>query len=98
MITPSEPKYGVHYHHIKLRAMMFETQIVDCQSTAFFMQYLAVLAAKKNVPTVLTDVAQRYKSTKWAFIKYSVNLFIIGGTDIISNPHETISYYLLSGR
>ena len=47
---------------------MFETQIVDCQSTAFFMQYLAVLAAKKNVPTVLTDVAQRYKSTKWAFI------------------------------
>ena len=47
MITPSEPKYGVHYHHIKLRAMMFETQIVDCQSTAFFMQYLAVLAAKR---------------------------------------------------
>lgn len=98
MITPSEPKYGVHYHHIKLRAMMFETQIVDCQSTAFFMQYLAVLAAKKNVPTVLTNVAQRYKSTKRTFIKYSVNLFIIGGTDNISNPHETISYYLLSGR
>ena len=68
-----------------------------CETTAHFMQYLAVLAAKKNVPTVLTNVAQRYKSTKWAFIRYSVNLFIIGETDNISNPHETISYYLLSG-
>jgi hypothetical protein len=62
------------------------------------MQYLADLAAKKNVPTVLTDVVQRYKSTKRAFIRYSVNLFIIGGTDNIISPHETISYYLLSGR
>lgn len=35
------------------------------------MQYLAVLAANKNVPTILTDVAQRYESTKWAFIRYS---------------------------
>lgn len=69
-----------------------------CESCAYFMQYLAVLAANKNVPTVLTDVAQRYESTKWAFIRYSVNLFIIGGTDNISNPHETISYYLLSGK
>ena len=62
------------------------------------MQYLADLVVNKNVPTVLTDVAQRYKSTKRTFIKYSVNLFIIGGTDNISNPHETIGYYLLSGR
>lgn len=69
-----------------------------CESCAYFMQYLAVLAAKKNVPTVLTDVAQQYKSTKRAFIRYSVNLFIIGGTDNISNPHETISYYLLSRK
>ncbi len=63
-------------------------QITICETTAFFMQYLADLAVNKNVPTVLTDVAQRYKSTKWAFIRYSVNLFIIGGTDNISNPHK----------
>ena len=62
------------------------------------MQYLADLVVNKNVPTVLTDVAQRYKSTKRAFIRYSVNLFIIGGTDNIICPHETISYYLLSRK
>lgn len=38
------------------------------------MLYLAVLAANKNVPTVLTNVAQRYESTKWAFIGYAVNI------------------------
>ena len=63
------------------------------------MQYLAVLAAKKNVPTVLTDVAQRYKSTKWAFIGYAVNiqiLWIHPAMDNISNHHMQISYYILS--
>lgn len=66
MIIPSEPKYGVNYHHIKLRAMMFETQIADCQSTAFFMQYLAELAAASGRGMVLrsgitTDVIPVYR-------------------------------------
>lgn len=66
MIIPSEPKYGVNYHHIKLRAMMFETQIVDCRSTAFFMQYLAELAATSGRGMVLrsgitTDVIPVYR-------------------------------------
>lgn len=33
-----------------------------CETTAHFMQYLAVLAAKKNVPTVLTNVANDIKA------------------------------------
>lgn len=74
-------------------------QVTICETTAHFMQYLAVLAANKNVPTVLTDVAQRYKSTKWAFIGYAVNiqiLWIHPAMDNISNPHMQISYYILS--
>ncbi len=103
MITPSEPKYGVHYHHIKLRAMMFETQIVDCQSTAFFMQYLAELAAasgrgKGLRPGVTTDVipvyiggefgiASKYSSSFSTFIEYS---------GYMTAPHLQLSYYLLA--
>lgn len=103
MITPSEPKYGVHYHHIKLRAMMFETQIVDCQSTAFFMQYLAKLAAasgrgKVLRPGVTTDVipvyiggefgiASKYSSSFSTFIEYS---------GYMTAPHLQLSYYLLA--
>ena len=81
-----------HWYHYNVE------EKTRCETTAYFMQYLAVLAAKKNIPTALTDVPQRYESTKWAFIRYSVNLFIIGGTDNITNSHETISYYLLSRK
>lgn len=103
MITPSEPKYGAHYHHIKLRAMLFETQIVDCQSTAFFMQYLAELAAasgrgKVLRPGVTTDVipvyiggefgiASNYSSSFSTFIEYS---------GYMTAPHLQLSYYLLA--
>ena len=105
MITPSEPKYGVHYHHIKLRAMMFETQIVDCQSTAFFMQYLAVVSAasgrgKVLRPGVTTDVipvyiggefgiASKYSSSFSTFIEYS---------GYMTAPHLQLSYYFLASR
>lgn len=103
MITPSEPKYGAHYHHIKLRAMLFETQIVDCQSTAFFMQYLAELAAASGMgkvlrPGVTTDVipvyiggefgiASKYSSSFSTFIEYS---------GYMTAPHLQLSYYLLA--
>ncbi len=103
MITPSEPKYGAHYHHIKLRAMLFETQIVDCQSTAFFMQYLAELAAASDRgkvlrPGVTTDVipvyiggefgiASKYSSSFSTFIEYS---------GYMTAPHLQLSYYLLA--
>ncbi len=58
-----------------------------CETTAYFMQYLAILTAKQNIPTALTDVAKQYEDTKWKFIRYS---------KYIENPHQPISYHLLS--
>ena len=62
-------------------------EITRCETTAYFMQYLAILTAKQNIPTALTDVAKQYEDTKWKFIRYS---------KYIENPHQPISYYLLS--
>lgn len=77
------------------------TYYTRCETTAYFMQYLAILAAKANIPTGLTDVAEKYESTKWKFIGYAVNvhpLWIPIATDYIKNPHQPISYYILASR
>lgn len=79
----------------------YDLKVRECQTTAYFMQYLAVLAAKKNIPTAMTDVAKQYEDTKWKFIGYSSNihpLWIPFATDYISNPHQPISYYILASR
>lgn len=104
MITPSEPKYGVHYHHIKLRAMLFETQIVDCQSTAFFMQYLAELAAasgrgiKIGDVVLPTDVIPVYIGGEFGIAsKYSSSFStFIEYSGYMTAPHLQLSYYLLA--
>lgn len=104
MIIPSEPKYGVNYHHIKLRAMMFETQIVDCQSTAFFMQYLAELAAASGrgieifESGITTAVIPVYFGGKFGIAaKYSpqFSAFVRYGS-YIGPAHLQLSYYLLA--
>ena len=102
MITPSEPKYGVHYHHIKLRAMMFETQIVDCQSTAFFMQYLAELAAASGrgieilQSGVTTAVIPVYFGGKFGIASKYTSSFstFIEYSGYMTAPHLQLSYYL----
>lgn len=79
--------YGEFYCTISSdfrEGMMVELR---CETTAYFMQYLAILTAKQNIPTALTDVAKQYEDTKWNFIRYS---------KYIENPHQPISYYLLS--
>ena len=84
-----------HWYHYNVE------EITRCETTAYFMQYLAVLAAKKNIPTAMTDVAKQYEDTKWKFIGYSSNihpLWIPFATDYISNPHQPISYYILASR
>ena len=68
----------------------------ECQTSAFFMQFLALLTAKSDIPTVLTDVAPKYEETKKTFIRYSLDAKLIGLTAYIYDPHEKISYYLLS--
>ncbi len=102
MITPSEPKYGVHYHHIKLRAMLSEPQIVDCQSTAFFMQYLAELAAasgrgiKIGDVVLPTDVIPVYIGGEFGIAsKYSSSFStFIEYSGYMTAPHLQLSYYL----
>lgn len=64
-----------------------------CESTAFFMQYLARLAASGSeglnvVATLLTGIAPKYNRTRIDFATYSVFN--------ITNPHMQISYYLIS--
>lgn len=73
----------------------------ECQTTAYFMQYLATLAAKADISTAMIDVAKRYEYTKWKFIGYAVDIQILWmhpATDYISNPHQPISYYILASR
>lgn len=102
MIIPYEPKYGVNYHHIKLRAMMFETQIVDCQSTAFFMQYLAELAAASGRGIdifglgITTDVIPVYIGGEFGIAsKYSSSFStFIEYSGYMTAPHLQLSYYL----
>ncbi len=73
----------------------------ECQTTAYFMQYLAYLAAKSNegfnIPFINVrseaakaysiTVCKKYNSTKSSFKDYS---------GYMVNPHEPISYYVLS--
>lgn len=69
-----------------------------CQTTAFFMQYLAYLAAEasSNYLILLIPVAPKYSDAKWSFVKRSANVEILKFNDYTTNPHEPISYYVLS--
>lgn len=73
-----------------------------CETTAYFMQYLAYLSAMnsqgdqfflskhastKGASAFMISVASKYKGTKGSFTNYS---------GYIWDPHVTISYYLLS--
>ena len=62
-----------------------------CETTAYFMQYLAYLAAhgKEDYSIVLTDVSEKYESIKWSFIDFNLK-------NNMGNPHQQISYYILS--
>ena len=82
---------------------MFETQIVDCQSTAFFMQYLAELAAasgrgKVLRPGVTTDVIPVYIGGEFGIAsKYSSPFSkFVGYSSYIEPAHLQLSYYLLA--
>lgn len=64
-----------------------------CETTAFFMQYLARLASSANeglnvIPTVITFLAPKYEKTRFDFAVYSFFN--------ITNPHQQVSYYLIS--
>ena len=72
-----------------------------CETTAYFMQFLAKLAAASDFATLITDVPSKYKNAKQKFVDYSCSQWIpfyAEGKDNISNPHMQISYYILSCR
>ena len=52
------------------------------------MQYLAELAAKKDIPTAFTTLSEKYSGIKWKFVNYA--------NSNIENPHQQISYFVLS--
>lgn len=64
-----------------------------CETTAFFMQYLARLASSANeglnvIPTFFTFLAPKYEKTRFDFTVYSLYN--------ITSPHQQVSYYLIS--
>ena len=66
-----------------------------CETTAFFMQYLARLASSANeglnvIPTALTFLAPKYGKTRFDFAVYSLSN--------IASPHQQVSYYLISNQ
>ena len=70
-------------------------QVTICETTAFFMQYLARLASSANegfnvIPTALTFLAPKYGKIRFDFAAYS--LF-----EIVP-PHLQLSYYLISNQ
>ena len=96
---PTKTEYIDNYRDYAYSYFGYDLYVYECQTTAYFMQWLAILAAKKNIPTALTDIAKKYEGTKRQFIEYSVNIQFLKmnfATDYITNPHQQISYYILA--
>lgn len=81
-----------------LQLLISDRRWVECQSTAYFMQYLALLAAEgqEHMTIALEEVAPIFKDVKWDFIRYSTDNDVLKGTDYMSDPHLQISYYVIS--
>ena len=70
-------------------------QVTICETTAFFMQYLARLASSANegfyvISIALTFLAPKYGKTRFDFAAYSLSN--------IASPHQQVSYYLISNQ
>lgn len=81
-----------------LQLLISDRRWVECQSTTYFMQYLALLATEgqEHMTIALEEVAPIFKDVKWDFIRYSTVNDVLKGTDYISDPHLQISYYVIS--
>jgi len=98
-------EYGKNYCKIVSRSEWHGnneiTYSTRCESTAYFMQFLAALAANADFATLTTDVAKKFETTKHKFVRYSSGRmvpFYAEGIDKISNPHMPISYYILASE
>lgn len=96
--------YGDNYQ-VTERASGWVENYKHCETTAFFMQYLARLAASSSenlnaIATAATNIAPKYQRTKLDFLNYSLRPFDFFNAAFfkgyMANPHMQISYYLLS--
>ena len=96
--NPNPIEYGKKYVMYSCFDYGYDRRWVECQSTAYFMQYLALLAAEgqEHMTIALEEVAPIFKDVKWDFIRYSTDNDVLKGTDYISDPHLQISYYVIS--
>lgn len=96
---PTRQQLSDYYRDYAYKYYGYDLKVWECQTTAYFMQYLSQLAASGSIPDALSDVPSKYEDVKWKFICYAKDLDIklfLSGTDYISNPHLQISYYVLA--
>ena len=92
--------YGEYYQKTEFEGYKGEYQggaayYKHCETTAFFMQYLARLASAGGIinsaATAVTDISPRYNTVRNDFISY----YMAGN---VKPPHLAISYYILSKK
>lgn len=96
---PTRQQFSDYYRDYAYKYYGYDLKVWECQTTAYFMQFLAKLAAASDFATLITDVPSKYKNAKQKFVDYSCSQWIpfyAEGKDNISNPHMQISYYILS--
>ena len=76
-----------------------------CETTAYFMQYLAHMVT--NQIKITADTPKKYVNVKWNFIEFAIgdnNVFlgflsrITGGKGYMDHPHQQVTYYYLSRK
>lgn len=87
---PTILKYGKYYCIITPKELARDHDSC-CQTTAYFMQYLAWLPCAGNtiqtIGAASENVPLKYEKVKWNFIFYSGNMY---------DPHYVESYYILA--
>ena len=90
--------YGEYYQKTKFEGYKGEYQggaayYKHCETTAFFMQYLAQLASVKDTATALTLLSEKYNGTRWKFVGNATNIkffWICFATDNISKKSSEL--------
>lgn len=92
--------YGEPYQNFKFDGDNRFQYYLECQTAAYFMQFLARIAATQNASlSEICFISRKYERTLYKFIDYSSGKrlpFFASGIDCISDPHLQISYYILA--
>lgn len=92
--------YGEPYQNFRFDGDNRFQYYLECQTAAYFMQFLAKIAATQEASlSEILFISSKYEGTLHKFIDYSSSKsipFYASGKDCISNPHMQISYYILA--